>query len=64
MVQVPLIGADIAQLVEHSTEKAGAILMRVQVPSAARDFSPGVDFGCRLSYSVRTAPHVQSHALS
>ena len=38
MVQVPITGAGIAQLVERSTEKAGTVLTWVQVPSAARDF--------------------------
>ena len=36
----PAQGAGIAQLVERLTEKPGAILTRVRVPSAARDFSP------------------------
>ena len=40
------------------TETPGAILTPVQVPGAgvARDFSPRVNFQCRLSYSVCTAP--------
>ena len=50
-----------AQLVERSTEKPGAKLTRVRVPGAARDFSPRVNFQCRLSHGVRTAPCVQSH---
>ena len=45
----------IARLAEQQTEKPGAILMQVRVPGAARDFSPRVDFQCRLSYGVRTA---------
>ena len=44
-----------------SSEKPGVILTRVRVPGAARDFSPGVSFQCRLSYGVHTAPRVQSH---
>ena len=48
--------AGIAQLVEHPTEKPGAILILVWVPSVARDFSPRVDLLCRISYSVHTAP--------
>ena len=46
----------IAQLVERPTEKPGAILTRVRVRGAARDFSPRVSFKCRLSYGVSTAP--------
>ena len=49
-------GAGIAQLVERLTEKLGAILTRVRVPGAAREFSPRVSFRCRLSYGVRAAP--------
>ena len=54
--------AGIAHLVERPTEKPGAILTRVRVPAAARDFHPRVKFRCRLSYGVRTAPRAQSHA--
>ena len=43
------IGEGIAQLVECPIEKSGAILTRVRVPGAARDFSPRVNFRCRLS---------------
>ena len=46
----------IAQLVEPLTEKPNAILTRVQVPGAERDFSTKVSFRCKLSYGVRTAP--------
>ena len=49
-------GSQIAQLVEHPTEKPGAILTQVRVPGVARDFSPRVNFQRRLSYSVCTAP--------
>ena len=49
-------GARIAQLVQHPTLEKGIILMWVSVPDAARDFSPRVNFQCRLSYGVRTAP--------
>ena len=49
--------AGIAQLVgPRPTEKPGVLLTRVRVPGAARDFSPRVNFQCRLSYGVRTAP--------
>ena len=37
---IELGGAGIDQLVEHLTERSGAILMQVQVPRMARDFSP------------------------
>ena len=37
------------------TEKPGIILIQVQIPSAAKDFSPRANFQCRLSYSVHTA---------
>ena len=33
-------GVGIAQLVEHPTEKPGAILTEVHIPGAARDFLP------------------------
>ena len=65
-------GAAIAQWVERPTEKPGAVLTRVRVPGAAREFFfpfffsflffPRVNFQCRLSYGVRTASCVQSHA--
>ena len=42
---------DGAQLVEHWTS---TLLRQVQFPGAARDFSPKVNFQCRLSYSVHT----------
>ena len=31
-------------------------------PNAARDFSPRVNFQCRLCYSTHTSPFVQLHA--
>ena len=37
--------------IERPIEKSGAILTRVRVPSATRDFSPRVNFQC-----VRTTP--------
>ena len=40
-------GGDVAELVEHPTVTP---LTQVQFPSAARDFSPTVNFQCRLSY--------------
>ena len=48
--------AGMAQLAERPTEKPGAMMTRVRVPGAARDFSPRVNFQCRLSYGARTAP--------
>ena len=36
--------------------KPDAMLTRIRIPSAARDFSPRVNFQCRLSYGVRTTP--------
>ena len=58
ILNVCIIGAGIAQLVERPTEKPGAILtrVRVRVPGAARDFSPTVSFQCTLSHGVLTAP--------
>ena len=44
---------DVAQLVKCRT---GTLLTQVRFPSAARDFSPKVNFQCRLSYGVRTPP--------
>ena len=35
-----LNGLEVAQLVERPTDKPGAILTRVRVPDAARDFHP------------------------
>ena len=48
----------VAQLVEGPTEKPDAILTQVQVPGAAREFSPRVNFHCRLSSGACTAPCV------
>ena len=48
-----IIFGDVSQLVEHQT---GRSLRQVQFPSAARDFSPRVNFQCRLSYGVCTPP--------
>ena len=59
MVQVNCINSrlkpsgDVAQLVEHRT---GTPLTQVRFPGAAREFSPRVNFQCRLSYDVRTSP--------
>ena len=44
---------DVAQLVEHRT---GTPPTQVRFPGAARNFSPGVNLQCRLSYGVRTSP--------
>ena len=40
-------------LAEH---RSGTPPTQVRVPGAARDFSPRVNFPCRLSYGVRTPP--------
>ena len=45
-------GGDVTQLVEHQT---GLLLMQVQCPGAARDFSPRVNLSAD-SYSVCTPP--------
>ena len=42
---------DVAQLVERRT---GTPLKQVRFPGAVRDFSPRVNFQCRLSFSVCT----------
>ena len=45
------------KLVEHLTEKPCAVLTWVRIPIATWDFSPRVNFQCRLSYGhngVRT----------
>ena len=49
-------GSGVAQLVERPIEKPGAILTRVRVPCAARNFSARINFQCRLPHGVRTAP--------
>ena len=41
----------------------GMPLMQVRFPCAARDFSPSVNFQCRLLY-MSVHPHVQSQALT
>ena len=46
-------GGDVTQLVEHQTS---LLPTQVRFPSAARDFSPRVNFQCRLSHGVRTSP--------
>ena len=46
----------------YPTEKPGAVLTRVPVPGAAREFSPRFNFQCRLSYGVHAAPCVQLRA--
>ena len=43
-------------MVKRPTEKPGAVVTRVRVPGAVRDFSPAVSLQCRLSDGVRTAP--------
>ena len=47
------LGGDVAQLVERRT---GTPLRLLRFPGAARDFSPRVNFQCRLSYGVLTSP--------
>ena len=42
-------------------EAPGAILRRVRVPDAARDFSPRVNFQCRLSSGVRVYNGMNQH---
>ena len=46
-------GGDVAQLVEHRT---GTPPTQVRFLGAARDFSPWVNFQCRLFYGVRPLP--------
>ena len=46
-------GGGVAQLVERQT---GTPLRQVRFLGAARDFSPRVNFQCRLSYGARTPP--------
>ena len=46
-------GGDEAQLVEHRT---GTLPTQVRFPGTPREFSPRVNFQCRLSYGVRTPP--------
>ena len=63
-------GGDVAQLIEHRT---GTPLTQVRFPSAAKDFSPRVNFQYGLSYGVRTSPcaiacinicaHVKDHTV-
>ena len=52
---------DVAQLVERWT---GTLLTQVQFPDAAVDFSPRVNFQCRLSYGVHTTPPLHLHAFT
>ena len=54
------MGKDVAQLVQHG---AGTLPTQVRFPGAARDFSPRVNFQCRLSYGV-LHPRVQSHTFT
>ena len=49
----PQRGGDVAQFAEHRTDTP---LTQVRVPGTAWDFSPRVNFQCRLSYGVRTPP--------
>ena len=44
---------DVAHLVEHRT---GTSPTQVRFPGATREFSPTVNFQCRLSYGVRKPP--------
>ena len=51
IIYIHIYGTGVAQLVDHPTEKPGAILTRVRVPVAAT-----VSFQCKLSYGVCTVP--------
>ena len=51
-----IIGSRTALLVEHPTEKPGAILTRVRVPGVARDFTPRVNFQRRLLGCLYSPP--------
>ena len=53
-------GGDVAQLVRASDRHAADASL---IPSAARDFSPRVNFQCRL-LRVSIHPCVKSHALT
>ena len=46
-------GGDAANLVKR---KSSTPLKQVRIPCAARNFSPRVNFQCRLSYGVHTPP--------
>ena len=46
-------GGDVARLVEHQT---GMPLTQAWFPGVARDFSPRINFQCRLAYGVCTPP--------
>ena len=46
-------GGEVAQIVAR---QAGIPLGQVRFPGAAKEFSPEVNFQCRLSYGVRTPP--------
>ena len=54
-------GDSLAQWVQRPTEKPGAILTRVRVPGGARDFSPRVNFLCRLSQCPFSTATVCNH---
>ena len=58
--QVPRAG--IAQLVERPTEKPGAILTRVRVPSAEKEFFTESQFSVHTLLRCPYRPRVQSHA--
>ena len=51
---IPIMGGDVAQLLRASDRHAAET--KVRFPGAAKDFSPRVNFQCRLSFSVRTPP--------
>ena len=55
-----LFGGDEAQLDEHWVQHAAEVGL---IPWCSKDFSPGVNFQCRLSYRCLYKPHVQSYAL-
>ena len=55
-----ITGPGTALLVEHPTEKPGAILTRVRVPGAAKDFPPRVNFQCILTYNLLQPSHAST----
>ena len=59
---IAITGAGIAQMVERPTEKPGAILTRVRVPSAARKFISQSQLLMQILLRCPYIPLVQSHA--
>ena len=54
-------GGDVAHLAAHRT---GTPMTQVRLPGEAREFSPRVNFQCRLSYGVPTAPSAVERSCS